>query len=40
MDKKVYGQNGIGQNGTEKMLQNMIRRKWYRQNGLDLSLFR
>ena len=26
MDKMVYGQNGIGQNGTDKM----VRTKWYR----------
>jgi len=25
MDKMVYGQNGIGQNGTDKM----VRTKWY-----------
>lgn len=35
MDKKVYGQNGIGQNGTEKMLQKhdtkkMVQTKWFR----------
>jgi len=29
MDKMIYGQNGIGQNGTEKM----IRTEWYSWNG-------
>ena len=34
MDKMVYGQNGIGQNGTDKM----VRTKWYGQNGTDKTL--
>ena len=35
MDKLVYGQNGIGQNGMDRMVrtqwygQNDIRTKWY-----------
>ena len=29
MNKMVYGQNGIGQNGTDK---------WYGQNGTDKTL--
>ena len=33
MDKMVHGQNGIGQNGTDKMVQT----KWYGQNGMDKS---
>ena len=30
-DKMVYGQNGMGQNGMDKM----VRTKWYIQNGTD-----
>ena len=32
MDKMVYGQNGIGQSGTDKM----VRTKWYGQNSTIL----
>ena len=32
MDKMVYGQNGIGQNGKDKMVWT----KWYGQNGTIL----
>ena len=32
MDKMVYGQNGIGQNGMDKMVWT----KWYGQNGTIL----
>ena len=31
MDKMVYGQNVIGQNGMDKM----VRTKWYEYNGAD-----
>src|SRR6218665_2569854 len=45
----VLGQNGIGQNGTDKMvwtkwytdemvLDKMVRTKWYGQNGMDKTL--
>src|SRR6218665_2437903 len=33
--RKVIGQNGIGQNGTVKM----VRSKWYRQNGSNFYRF-
>jgi len=32
MDKMVYKQNGIGQNGMD----TMVRTKWYGQNGNSL----
>jgi len=34
MNKMVYGQNGIGQNGTDKMVQT----KWYEQNSNNFLL--
>ena len=42
MDKMVYGQNSIGQNGTDKIsiqtkwyMDKMVWTKWYGQNGTN-----
>ena len=35
MDKMVYRQNGIGQNGMDKM----VRTKLYGQNGMDKMVY-
>ena len=34
MDKMVYGQNGIGQNGMDKIVWT----KWYGQNGSNFGI--
>ena len=49
MAQRVLGQNGLGQNGTDKMvrtkwytdkmvLDKMVETKWYGQNGMDKTL--